>query len=65
MGSMVCNRIDLNGVGALRGQRHIPSKMGRGEGGGDTNVLLPTWALKLTESWGGPPNIGVACVEIA
>ena len=33
MGSMVCNRIDLNGVGALRGQRHIPSKMGGGGGG--------------------------------
>ena len=33
MGSMVNNRIDLNGVGALRGQRHIPSKMGGGGGG--------------------------------
>ena len=32
MASMVCNRIDLNGVGALRGQRHIPSKMGGGGG---------------------------------
>ena len=48
MGSMVCNRIDLNGVGALRGQRHIPSKMGGG--GGDTNVRLPTWTLKAVET---------------
>ena len=26
MGSIIYNRIDFNGVGALRGQRHVPSK---------------------------------------
>ena len=26
MGSIIGHRIDYNGVGALRGQRHIPSK---------------------------------------
>ena len=26
MGSKIGHRIDYNGVGALRGQRHIPSK---------------------------------------
>ena len=26
MGSTIAHRIDYNGVGALRGQRHIPSR---------------------------------------
>ena len=26
MGSTIDDRVDYNGVGALRGQRHIPSK---------------------------------------
>ena len=29
MGSIIGHRIDYNGVGALRGQRHIPSKNSR------------------------------------
>ena len=47
MGSIIGQRIDYNGVGALRGQQHIPSK----------NLPqyhpLPPWgAIHLLDNWG-------------
>ena len=45
MGSIIGHGIDYNGVGSLRGQRHIPSKNGpklppRGIAWGDISTLI-------------------------
>ena len=62
MGSIICNRIDFNGVGALRGQRARTQQEltqvspSVGGGGVQTTILIVLRqlgrTLKLTESWG-------------
>ena len=58
MGSIICNRIDFNGVGALRGQRartqqeltQVSPSVGGGGGANDnTNSPSPTWTYVETD----------------
>ena len=49
MGSTIGHRIDYNGVGALTGQRHIPSKNLPKYPLPGSRLLLPRWSFRIRE----------------